>query len=133
MTKTESIRLIDKAYAELAYQVGEREARGWNAYIDQIKREEKDHRGTWSVGFAGNTKQNGLTLAQSVRLFALRTIVQYLEGDSLDAKDYLHIRTSHYFAYALATEYGVSVRKALDKFNLAEILALDYAELNKAA
>jgi hypothetical protein len=47
-----------------------------------------------------------------------------------DAADFFHLKTSRFMAYALVHEYREHIAKAFDGFDMTEIGALDYAELN---
>lgn len=134
LSKAATLKLIDRAFTAIEYELDNRDSYHWDKYLAEIRQGEKRHRDTWSVGFAGNTKINGLTVAQSVKLFAVRIIVDYLDtAQKLDAADFLHIRTDHFYGYAFANEYREHLLKALKDFDLTALRALDYAELNKAA
>ena len=133
LSKAATLKLIDKAFTAIEYELDNRDSYNWDKFITEIRQGEKAHRNTWSVGFNGGTKANGLTVAQSVKLFAVRIIVDYLdESQKLDAANFLHIRTDHFYGYAFANEYRAHLLKALKDFDLAVLRALDYAELNKA-
>ena len=130
MSKTSDLKLIDRAFATIEYELDNRDGYNWGKFIAEIRQGEKAHRSSWSLGFAGGTKTNGLTVSQSIKLFAVTIIT---DSRKLDAADFLHIRTDHFYGYAFAREYRDVLLKALKDFDLDALRALDYAELNKAA
>lgn len=131
MSKTSDLQLIDKAFYALERALESKADRDWRTYYQQNLDEEKDHRRFLS--FAPNIP-HGITRNQAAKLFCVLQVVQYLNGDKEPkVEDIFSLRLSIYMASALVTRYRELIISALAPFNLQALLALDYAELNKAA
>ena len=128
MTKRQDLQLIDKAFYALERALESKADRDWRTYFQQNVEEEKGHR-RFGSGFGAN----GITRNQAAKLFCVRQIAQYLNGDPAPkTDDIFSLRLSIYYAYALAARYPEQITAALEPFDLQALLALDYAELNKA-
>ncbi len=124
MTKRANLQLIDKAF--FAIERALESDRDFDTFFRQVMSEEKDHR-----RFVTGT--NGLSTPQAARLFVVRVITeQFLSSKAPATEDIFTFRLSKFQAFALVARYRGRVVAALTPFDLNELLALDYAELNAA-
>lgn len=128
-SKRQQIALIDRAYAALDVLNNQVMSPLRDNYFKQNLDEEKGHR-----HFCPDGVRCGLATRQAARLFAVRQIAQFLNGDkSPEPREWLHIRPSYLTACALVAEYQKQIEQAFDAVgvNYNDLLSLDYAELNK--
>ncbi len=133
MTKTEQLKLIDKAYSRLSGCC--EHTHDWDRYLALIEEEEKGHRCFVPAGL-----KCGLTKAQSVHLFAVkevfeRFVVAHPDNEHIftpAAKDFFHIRHSVFGAVAIAELCHQAIYKEFKASEMREWLdAIDYAKLNE--
>lgn len=129
MTKNQQIKLINRAFDALEVLNNQTMSPLRNRYLSQNIEEEKGHR-----RFKPDGVRCGLTIREAARLFCVRQIAEYLNGAETPAPNqWLHLRLSNLTACALVAEYGEQIKAAWAEFGIAidDLLALDYAELNK--
>lgn len=125
MAKRQDLETIEKAFYALdrALESG----RDFNTYYQQNLEEERGHR-----RFVGSPY--GITAPQAARLFCVRQIASYLNRDKApEIANIFSFRLSVYQAFALVETNRQKITEALKEFDLSELIALDYAELNKVA
>ncbi len=107
----------------------------WERYIALIEDEEKGHRKFKPAGLAC-----GITKAQSVRLFAVKTVFarfvpEHEDGDTIftpQAKDWFHIRPSVFGACSIADRCEAAILKEFQKLEMRYWLdSVDYVKLNE--
>ena len=128
-SKRQQIALIDRAYAALDVLNNQVMSPLRDNYFKQNLDEEKGHR-----HFCPDGVRCGLATRQAARLFAVRQIAQFLNGEKApEPREWLHLRPSYLTACALVAEYREQIMRAWGEVNVcvADVLALDYAELNK--
>lgn len=127
MSKREDLTLIDKAFYALQNALASKG--DFDTFYNQNLSEERGHR-RFGQGFGAN----GITAPQAARLFCVYQIAEYVKDQTApDVANIFHFRLSNYQAYALVANYKERIVKALEPFDIDALLALDYAELNKAA
>lgn len=121
-------KLISNMSNELGYCINNKSwGMMWDRYVDDNKKEEKDH-----DRFRGDSISRGLTIMEASRLFAVQQIVKYSKGEKApDPANYLHFRKSLYTAYAIYATYKEDIDKILSKYNLDDVITMDYAEMIK--
>ena len=129
MTRARANKITAAAWSQLAYVLDNKSwSRYASNYLAENVEEEKNHRGSGRFGGWA------LTVNESARLFAVRQLAEYLTTKKRpDLKSYLHCRRSIYTASSLVLNYRKEIRAAFKaaKVDLAEVCALDYAELVK--
>jgi hypothetical protein len=131
MISTKQKKLIKNAYKALEHAIGDRNSYIWNEYLDVIKAEDKQH---MRMAFAS---RGAMTKGVRIEFFAMHTIVQFVAPDKdmsnyvPKIEEYWHLKRSWFGAYALFVEFREHIEQALQSFNLSELVALDYAELEK--
>lgn len=127
MSKRTDLVLIDKAFNTLEHALASKN--DFATFYEQNLKEERGHR-NFGRGFGANA----ISAPQAARLFCVRQIAEYLNGDPApDVANIFHHRLSSYQAYALVANYRERIAQSLEPFDLQALLALDYAELNKVA
>ena len=129
MTKNQQVKLINRAFDALEVLNNQVMSPLRNRYLEQNIEEEKGHR-----RFKPDGIKCGLTTREAARLFCVRQIAEYLNGAATpEPKDWLHLRLSNLTACALVAEYGAQIKAAWSESGISidDLLALDYAELNK--
>jgi hypothetical protein len=131
-TKATTLRHITKAWYYLS-EVLECKSGFCEDYSKQylriIREEETGHR-----NFKPDGVTCGLSIADAVRLFAVKRIVEYLDGDTMPGPEqFLHTQRSCFYAAAFVAEFPNALREALtdSRADLDVIRAADYAELMK--
>lgn len=131
MTKTASLRIINQAFPCIIEALDNVSMSHYGRLYYGINlSEEKDHR-----RFCPDGIQPGLTLHQGARLFFVKQLADYLEGDRMPTvAEFIHIRQSVFLAASLVANYREVIAKAFEeaKVNPAECRSLDYAVLNKS-
>lgn len=127
MDKKESLKLIDKAYDQLECLNNIT----WTNYRDNLfkinKADEKQHDNLRPEGTS-----RGITITEGAKLFTVTWIAQYLLGQkALDARDYINVRQSAFYAYSLAMTYKKEIMNAWKELDIKAIADIDYAELMK--
>jgi hypothetical protein len=134
--KTSDIRLhlatIRRAFSALEFL----NQKDWCPYLDRLfdmcRDEEKSHR-----GFGSDFRKyhpNAPSIADMARLFAVRRIAEYLNGEPLpQGKIFLHCQKSIFQAAGLVDAYRDEIRaKWLEEgFNLADLASLNYTDFVK--
>jgi len=121
MSKHQDVELIDKAFYALTRAL--ESGRDFETYYRQNQSEERDHRRFVSA-------PRGITAPQSAKLFCVRQIAEYLNGQKApNIGDIFSFRLSVYQAYALVLNHRDKITVALEPFDLTELVALNYAEL----
>lgn len=128
LSKKDSIKLIKEAYAKLEFLNNYT----WTPYRDNLfdinKADEKQH-----DRLRPDSCPRGISISDSAKLFTVCWIAEYLEGKKApDAKDFLFVRKSAYYAYALFANYEADIRKAWKGLDISAIANLDYAKLQEA-
>lgn len=130
MTKREQIKMIDRAWLYVGEALNNIGIHGYGRqYLALNMREEKDHRRFCPEGI-----KCGLTTPQAARLFCVKQLADYLNGEVVPtAKDFIHIRQSNLMAASLVANYRAEIKQAFSEasVNPEDCSALDYAELNK--
>lgn len=129
MNKTQSLKLISKAYSYLDVLNNQVMSPLRERLFRQCTEEERGHR-----HFKPDGVTCGLTVPQAAKLFCVLRIAQYLNGDRIpEPKEWLHIQPSCLTACALVAEYSQQIERSWleAEIDVNEILKLDYAELNK--
>lgn len=123
--------MIAKAWSSIEHALDYSDHHGYaRNYLAENTAEERGHRG-WGPNYDSH-HDSFVTVPKAAKLFAVKQIADYLSGEKLpELRDYLHFRKSCYTAAALVLEHGDKLRAALKDFDLAELKALDYAELVK--
>ena len=126
LSKRESLKMLEKPYFQIKNVL---ESVHYGEYHRQllniIKLEEKEHR-----KFKPEHVTCGLTIGESVYLFYVQTVFEYLyEGRTLSASDYISVRKSHFLACSLVENYREELLKACESTNWKEVQSLDYAKL----
>lgn len=123
MTKTASLRLIDRAYSALAEDGALSNHIG--KLFDMCEDEERRHRRCAPYGH-----RFGITVKQAAHLFTVRTIAQAQQKpDRWTIADVLSIKASTIYAAAIVLKFPRQVADALAPFPASDILALDYVQL----
>lgn len=128
----EALDLIEKAYWRMARCC--ESTHDWDRYLELIWQEERNHQ-----RFKPDHVRNGLTRAQSVRLFAVQNIFHTFTsgrpGEAIfkpQAEDTFHVKPAIFGAFSIAKTRGPEIKA---EFTVAEMDAwlkrIDYAELNK--
>ena len=125
MTRTEQIKLIDKAFAalpDMARSFTEEKAVLYQMNLDA---EAKYRKG------APYGMKHGLTKQQAARLFTVQHIGDALTDPRFTLGDILSIRLECLRAQALAERYGATIRAAWQQagVKLADLKSVDYAAL----
>lgn len=126
MSNKETIKLVTKAYQELAFL----DNLDWTHHREELFRmtrdEEKGHRG-WGPDFSKHHTSDTASIADCARLFAVKRIAEYLSGTPMPkGQDFLHIQKSCFYAAGLVDEYGEKIREAWKGFDLDVLKELDY-------
>jgi hypothetical protein len=128
-TRTQQLKAIDLAWTFICDRLNniKMEAMGDN-YEGDNQKEEREHRGCGLPRIP-----HGLTVPQAGRLFCVKQLLDYLDGEKApDPKDFLWMRKTIFTAYALVANYRDEITKALAESgaDLDAIRSADYAELN---
>lgn len=125
--KSSTRQLINTAFGALEVLNNVRMTPYRTQLFDLCLAEERDSRG----GRVG--KEFDATPSECARMFCVRTIATFLLNPSRvpSVSDYLHILPSRFLAAALVLNYRPLIEAALKDFNLSELAALDYRELDK--
>jgi len=125
-TKRQTLNEIKKASYNLAYVLNNQTWSAlWDNYLKENVDEEKKHDNYRSDGIS-----RGITIREAGKLFAVKQIVEYLEGAKApDVKAYLNMRKSVFTAYALAMNYTKQINEALEGIDLDIIRQADYCKL----
>lgn len=127
-TTQEKLKLIAKAYEALEHVFYSKTYNHADQAYKTSLGEQKQHRG-FASDFAAY-HPNAATANQCARMFVVRRVAEYINGERLPAiKDYFHTQQSAFMCAAIALEYGDEVRRAWAEFDLNELAALDYCEL----
>lgn len=107
----------------------------WTNYADKLFREclieEKEHRG-FAPEFKGHHTADTISPSQAARLFAVKRVAEYLNGEKFPVgQQFLHMQTSCFLAAGIVDEFGDRVREAWKDFDLAELAALNYTDFVK--
>lgn len=129
LMKTRSEKL--KAINEMFWRVSRccESTHNWEPYLELHRAEEKSHR-----RFCPDHVQCGLTMGQSVKLFAVKELLEIITGEQVRpaCEDYFHIRKSIFACWGIFKDCGEKLR---DNISAAEaknwLTYIDYAELNK--
>ena len=119
--------LINSTWQKMEYVLNNQSISHYaDHYFKQNLDEERDH-----ANFMSKYGSRGMTIPQAARLFCVKQIAEYLKDkkQKLDAKDYIGLRPSVFWAYSLANTYRAELTEALKGVDLDAILALDYADL----
>ena len=124
MDKKQALKLINTAFDRLECLNNIT----WTTYRDNLfdlhKKEEKQHDNLRPSGTS-----RGLTITESAKLFTVCWIAEYLLSQkAIDAKDYINVRASAFYAYSVAMTYKTEILKAWEGLSLEDIASLDYAE-----
>lgn len=132
-TKKQILQAIRKADCHLEATINNI---GWSSYwtklIAMATAEEKAHR-----KFCGTRDNYAITVADSVKLFAVKRVLEVWKGGKLpEIKDFLGCQASWFYAASIAVNYPEQIKQALINANLsAEEIEMcvnaDYAELVK--
>jgi hypothetical protein len=127
-TKRAQLKAIQKAYIAIE---GVLSRVSWGQYGREYfalnRAEELQHDRARPAGI-----RRGLTIAEAAKVFYVRQIIEALQGTlKVEAREYLWIRKSIFFAVALADNYGQELREALTGVDFAEILKVDYVALQE--
>jgi len=128
MDKKNQIKLINEAYRKIDDVLSIQHMGEYGKqYYNLNKGEELQH-----DKFRPSDVKRGLTISEAVKLFYVTQIIQALKGTlKVTVKEYLFVRKSIFFAVALVETYKIELTEALKGINYDDILAVDYAELNK--
>lgn len=130
MNKKQKIKLIKDVWQKLDYVLqGIHGGNYGKEYLNLNIREEKNHDRSRPNGI-----RRGLSIIEASKLFAVRQIVEALtdeEKHKPKVKNYLYLRKSVFYAWALVENYKEEIEKALQGVNYDDVLALDYRELIK--
>lgn len=132
MKHSEALKKIDAAYWRLERCC--ESTTEWDRYIQLIQEGERGHR-----RFKPEGLQCGLTVAQAVRLFAVKQVFErFVPAHSAEriftpeAKDFFSIRADVFAACAIADLCRAKIRNEFADHEMLEWLAsINYAELNK--
>ncbi len=132
MNKTEAIKAINAAFSRLEGACYHTHT--WDKYVAQHEEEERGHR-----KFKPDDRVCGLTKAQSVRLFAVKTVFERFvpahHGERIwtpEAKDWFHVKPSVFGACSLAHECEKEIIAEFSEPEMVEWLAnVDYVRLNR--
>ena len=102
---------------------------GWgNIYSNYLKdniQEEKAHN-------SGKPFTSGLSTREGGLYFAVRQIIDYLEGDKKPClESYIDCRKSIYTAYSIVANYKEQIKEALQSVDYREVLNMDYCDLQQ--
>lgn len=127
MNKKQQIKLIKETWNKIDYCLS---SISWGQYGKEYLqlniREEKSH-----DNFRGDNSR-GISIVTAAKLFAVKQIIEILSGQDKfkpTTKEYLHLRKSIYFAWALIENYGDKLKEALKNVNFDDVLSLDYCKL----
>ncbi len=125
------LRLARKAFDALAFL----DHKDWSNHREKLlamcKAEEKDHRG-FLPDFNRHHTEDTASITDAAKLFAVKRIAQYLNGDSLPVgKDYLHTQKSCFYAAGLVDEYGPEIRSAWNEAGFVGLHNLNYTDVVK--
>ena len=100
----------------------------YTTYLNENKDEEKRHDRCRPASVP-----RGMSIMDAARLFAVQQIIEYYQGKAApDQAGYSYMRHSVFTAYSLVAQYRTEIGEALAGVDLAAIMALDYAKLQKA-
>lgn len=125
-TLKQKIALVDAAFVQLECLNNIQ----WTPYRENLFRlaieGEKSHRGSDFARF----HRDAVTVSQCARMFTVRWIAGFLcRADKMPTiKNVLSLRPDVVLAAGLVANYRQEIRKALRKFDLKELAALDYVE-----
>jgi hypothetical protein len=122
------VKLIRSTWKKIAYCFeGISYGQYGNNYLRENIQEEKLH----DSGRFESVKRF-LSIQEAGELFAVKQLVKYLIKDEvLTVEGYHYMRKSIFTAYSLAHEYKEKLLKALEGVNVSEVLAVNYAELQR--
>lgn len=124
-SKRQQLQALDRAFTHLEETMRDQHALEFSAYLAAIRENENKHR-------AFTQGDNGLTISQAVKLFAVQYVAEYLTGarTAPHVRDYFRTPQAQFMACAFAINYETLIRQALIDVDLEEIKRLDYAKLN---
>jgi hypothetical protein len=101
----------------------------WKKYLDQIKKETKDHRDYMG---AAMVKTDKLSASQTVKLCAVQDIFEHAMGVRPEPRvyDVFSCKPSLFMAVALWHYYHTKISILFSPEEVQEILSWSYAELN---
>lgn len=127
MEKAQALRKINEAFSKLDDACGS--SSNWERYVSLHRTEEKGHR-----RFCPDHIKCGLTLEQSVRLFAVKEVFECITGEQFRPipEDWFHVRPSIFAVWSIWKECGEHIRTTVSVEEAkAWLAAINYAELNK--
>lgn len=146
MTKKEKLKFIETLfYALVKARVGDRGLRtDWERYCDQIEKAEREHR-----KYAPHGTTFGITIPQTVKLFAVQYIVEFRAGNfeyqdpqDPEGRQIVHrvpkhevseifwLRLECFQAQALWETHKSEIRKAISRPDARKFIAeIDYCDL----
>ena len=101
----------------------------WSAYYSNYEKEnikeEKAH-----IDFKPDGIVSGMTITEGGRFFAVKQIIDYLEGAKAPSIEYyISMRKTVFSAYSLVANYKERILKELEGVNYKEILKINYCFL----
>jgi hypothetical protein len=127
MNKTDALKAIDKAFFEIERAC--ESSSNWQRYLKLHRQEEKGHR-----RFCPDHVRCGLTLGQSVKLFAVKEIFECITGTQYrpSAEEFFHVRGSIFAVWSIYEDRKEKLNASISADAARLWLAsIDYAELNK--
>lgn len=131
MKKHPSIRLARRAFEELSHVFYSEMVNHADQLLSMCKAEEKGHRGILPRFTECHTADTA-SVSDCAHLFAVKRVADYLLGCKYPSgQDFIHTQKSCFLAAAIADEFGDKVRSAWTKFELRELVALNYTDVVK--
>lgn len=129
LSKNEQIQLIKTTWQKIAEVLScQSSVKYAKQYLSLNIQEEKNH-----DKFRPINTIRGLTILEAGKFFAVKQIIEFLTDKKYipSAKDYLFVRQSIFFAYALVSQYRKEFEIVLKDVCFDDILNMDYTELMK--
>lgn len=125
------LKLINEAFDALRWAFDHCSPNHAERLLDLCKEEEKGHRG-FMPDFAKYHTAKTIGVTQAAKLFAVKRVAEYLEGERMPAgKDYLHFQKSAFYAAGMVDEYSKEITTAWTNFDLAALASLNYTDFVK--
>jgi len=128
LSKAQQIKLLKKISYKLAYALDNLKWEPiYTNYFKENVKEERNH-----LKSKPENVYHGLTANEGGLYFAVKQIVDYLEGEKPpDIKSYIFMRKTVFIAYSLVAQYSDIIKNALKDIDHKEVLKMDHCDLVK--
>lgn len=125
------LKLINDAFDALRWAFDHCSPNHAERLFDLCKEEERGHRG-FLPDFNLHHTPETIGVTQAAKLFAVKRVAEYLEGERMPAgKDYLHFQKSAFYAAGMVDEYSKEIKAAWVKLYVPALASLNYTDYVK--